>query len=134
MTSTKRCSMTQRLRSSQQAMGEDLEVVVLDDTERTKTYDSRFPKGANLHLRKLKFLTDHRPAMRYLYFSFAMNVLRQQRHEVDGWWKDRLTYHDLGFFCVAGEMGPRDLFTQACNSDRPSDYDRGRSFRWWDFR
>lgn len=51
-----------------------------------------------LHGRTLEFLTDHRPSMRYLYFAFVICILRRQRFEVDGWWKDRLKYADIPFF------------------------------------
>lgn len=50
------------------------------------------PLGWALEKKKLKFNTDFRPAKRYLYFSFAINVLRRQRHQVPGWWHDRVKF------------------------------------------
>lgn len=46
--------------------------------------------GRELHGRSLQFQTEFRPAARYLYFAFCMNILRRQRHDVPGWWKDYL--------------------------------------------
>jgi hypothetical protein len=61
------------------------------------------PLGKALHGRRLKFLNSHRPARRYLHFAFAMAILRRQRHEAPGWWKDRLLFADTGCFATAGE-------------------------------
>ncbi|KAI0440538.1 hypothetical protein F4803DRAFT_553017 [Xylaria telfairii] len=67
------------------------------DTEREEEWDPTdyFPTGKALHGRTLEFLTDHRPSIRYLYFAFVINILRRQRFEVDGWWRDRLEYADI---------------------------------------
>ncbi|KAI1747035.1 hypothetical protein F4782DRAFT_535816 [Xylaria castorea] len=85
--------------------GKDLMVVVLDEAMRVDPPDAGdlVPMGQLLHGRTLKFLNDHRPAMRYLYFCFAMNLLRRQRFEVDGWWKDRISYADTPFFPTPGK-------------------------------
>ncbi|KAF4970060.1 hypothetical protein FZEAL_10120 [Fusarium zealandicum] len=40
-----------------------------------------------LHGRTLSFKNDFRPAHRYLYFHYAMTLLRRQRHKVPGWWR-----------------------------------------------
>ncbi|KAI8947672.1 hypothetical protein F4801DRAFT_559942 [Xylaria longipes] len=85
--------------------GKDLMVVVLDEAERAKLSDpnNAMPIGQALHGRTLKFLNDHRPAMRYLYFCFAMNLLRRQKFEVDGWWRDRIAHADTPFFPTPGK-------------------------------
>ncbi|KAI0551318.1 hypothetical protein F4679DRAFT_539987 [Xylaria curta] len=84
--------------------GKDLMVAVLDEAERSEPSDpNEMPMGQALHGRILKFLNDHRPAMRYLYFCFAMNLLRRQKFEVDGWWKDRIEYADTPFFPTPGK-------------------------------
>ncbi|GAW15336.1 hypothetical protein ANO14919_047450 [Xylariales sp. No.14919] len=85
--------------------GSGLMVVILDEAEREKEWDptDHFPTGKALHGRTLEFLTDHRPSMRYLYFAFVINILRRQRFEVDGWWKDRLEYADIPFFPTPGK-------------------------------
>ncbi|KAI1350162.1 hypothetical protein F5Y01DRAFT_326667 [Xylaria sp. FL0043] len=85
--------------------GKDLMVTVLDETERTKKANPLVPVpiGQALHGRVLKFLNDHRPARRYLYFSFAINLLRRQKFEVDGWWRDRISYADTPFFPTPGK-------------------------------
>jgi hypothetical protein len=48
------------------------------------------PSGSQLDGRSLQFQTEFRPAARYLYFAFCMNILRRQRHNVPGWWRDYL--------------------------------------------
>ncbi|KAI1180960.1 hypothetical protein F4777DRAFT_585338 [Nemania sp. FL0916] len=85
--------------------GNDLMVVVLDETEREEELNSPliFRKGKALHGRILKFQTPQRPSMRYLYFAFVINILRRQRFEVDGWWKDRLEYANTPFFASPGK-------------------------------
>ncbi|KAI0856082.1 hypothetical protein F4860DRAFT_507013 [Xylaria cubensis] len=85
--------------------GKDLMVVVLDEAERSEPSDPSdpIPLGQALHGRILKFLNDCRPAVRYLYFCFAMNLLRRQRFEVDGWWKDRIAHADTPFFPAPGK-------------------------------
>jgi len=64
---------------------EQLEVVVLDEEERTNTSSRLYPFGSSLHHQRLTFRSDFRPAKRYLYFAFAMNILRRQRQDVPGW-------------------------------------------------
>ncbi|KAI1814759.1 hypothetical protein GGS20DRAFT_546685 [Poronia punctata] len=97
----------------------DLMVTVLDPT-------NQLPGG--LHGRVLKFRSDHRPAMRYLYFNFAINILRRQRHEVKGWWRDRLAHIDTRFFATPGkwveETTLRTLATRIghLSSDEASDF------------
>ncbi|KAF2964520.1 hypothetical protein GQX73_g9067 [Xylaria multiplex] len=85
--------------------GSGLMVVILDEAEREEECDPTdpFPTGKALHGRTLQFLTDYRPSMRYLYFAFVINILRRQRFEVDGWWKDRLEYTDILFFPNPGK-------------------------------
>ena len=70
----------------------ELQVIVLDKDEAQKEYRNQSPQGKALHGRKLTFRNDHRPALRYLYFAFAINILRRQRHEVPGWWRDRTAF------------------------------------------
>ncbi|KAI2640916.1 hypothetical protein GGS21DRAFT_502302 [Xylaria nigripes] len=53
--------------------------------------------------RILKFRTDFRPAKRYLYFGFAINILRRQRYESDGWWRDRVHFASTPFFSTPGK-------------------------------
>ncbi|KAI0184162.1 hypothetical protein EV127DRAFT_305125, partial [Xylaria flabelliformis] len=85
--------------------GKDLMVVVLDEAERSEPSDPNdpIPLGQALHGRILKFLNDCRPAVRYLYFCFAMNLLRRQKFEVDGWWKDRIAHADTPFLPAPGK-------------------------------
>ncbi|KAI0098641.1 hypothetical protein GGR51DRAFT_537878 [Nemania sp. FL0031] len=52
----------------------------------------------NLHERILKFNTDYRPATRYLYFNFAINILRRKRYAEAGWWKSCIEYVRLPLF------------------------------------
>ncbi|KAK0758882.1 hypothetical protein N5P37_008368 [Trichoderma harzianum] len=61
----------------------------LDDPD---TYEPSpwVPSGRELHGRSLQFRNDFRPSDRYLYFAFCMNILRRQRHEAPGWWRDYL--------------------------------------------
>ncbi|KAI1822705.1 hypothetical protein F4861DRAFT_378447 [Xylaria intraflava] len=84
--------------------GDQLMVVVLDDTERAIAPGGQGgkPRGRELHGRILKFLSDHRPEKRYLYFCFAMNILRRQKFEVNGWWRDRIEYAHTPFFATPG--------------------------------
>lgn len=72
----------------------ELQVIVLDkrEAEDDSAQYPGLPTGKDLHGRVLKFQNDKRPALRYLYFAFAINILRRQRHEVPGWWKDRMDY------------------------------------------
>ncbi|KAI0878998.1 hypothetical protein GGS24DRAFT_516070 [Hypoxylon argillaceum] len=79
-------------------------VIVLDKQEREREphKDDLVPTGRALHGRTLKFLTNHRPSMRYLYFAFAMNLLRRERFGVNGWSRDRLEYSDMPFFPTTG--------------------------------
>ncbi|KAI1132799.1 hypothetical protein F5Y10DRAFT_230149 [Nemania abortiva] len=41
-----------------------------------------------LHKRELSFANSFRPSKQYLYFASCINILRRQRLEVPGWWKD----------------------------------------------
>ncbi|KAL6805249.1 hypothetical protein J3E68DRAFT_441744 [Trichoderma sp. SZMC 28012] len=61
----------------------------LDDPD---TYEPSpwYPSGRELHGRSLQFRNDFRPSDRYLYFAFCMSILRRQRHEAPGWWRDYL--------------------------------------------
>lgn len=59
-----------------------------DEKEKT----TALPLGHELHGRSLQFQNDFRPAARYLYFAFCMSLLRRQRHDVPGWWRDYLIY------------------------------------------
>lgn len=61
----------------------------LDDLD-THQPSKLVPFGRELHGRSLQFRNDFRPAARYLYFAFCLNILRRQRHEVPGWWRDYL--------------------------------------------
>ncbi|KAI1818600.1 hypothetical protein GGS20DRAFT_527804 [Poronia punctata] len=85
--------------------GSGLMVVLFDEAEREEEEDPtcQYPTGKGLHGRTLEFLTDHRPSMRYLYFAFVTNILRRQRFEVDGWWKDRLEHASVPFFPTPGK-------------------------------
>ncbi|KAI1166169.1 hypothetical protein F5B18DRAFT_94120 [Nemania serpens] len=85
--------------------GKDLMVAVLDEAERSTLLldPTAMDPDQVLHGRTLMFLNDHRPALRYLYFCFAMNLLRRQKFEVDGWWKDRIEYADTPFFPTPGK-------------------------------
>ncbi|KAF4455713.1 hypothetical protein FALBO_15562, partial [Fusarium albosuccineum] len=46
---------------------------------------------------------DFRPAHRYLYFHYATTLLRRQRHEVPGWWKDFTEYGTLRMWATPGQ-------------------------------
>ncbi|KAI0868802.1 hypothetical protein GGS24DRAFT_506400 [Hypoxylon argillaceum] len=85
----------------------DLMVIVLDqdilEDEEEHHIDQSVPFGRKLHGRILQFRNDYRPAMRYLYFNFAMNILRRQRYAVDGWWRDRVEYAGIPFFPTPGK-------------------------------
>ncbi|KAI1814996.1 hypothetical protein GGS20DRAFT_584928 [Poronia punctata] len=85
--------------------GEGLMVIVLSEEEISDMSDEAMlnPRGVKLHQRCLKFLNDHRPAMRYLYFCYAINLLRRQRFEVRGWWKDHLQCSGTSFFATPGQ-------------------------------
>ena len=43
---------------------------------------------SSLHGLHLEFKNDNRPRLRYLYFTFIMNVLRRKQHECTGWMSD----------------------------------------------
>ncbi|RYC58714.1 hypothetical protein CHU98_g7510 [Xylaria longipes] len=60
-------------------------MVVLDEAERAKLSDpnNTMPISQALYGRTLKFLNDYRPAIKYFYFCFAMNLLRRQKFKVD---------------------------------------------------
>ncbi|PNP43707.1 hypothetical protein TGAMA5MH_04679 [Trichoderma gamsii] len=64
-------------------------VYCLDDPDTHKP-SKAVPFGRELHGRSLQFQNDFRPSSRYLYFAFCMSILRKQRHEVPGWWRDYL--------------------------------------------
>ncbi|EHK42591.1 hypothetical protein TRIATDRAFT_86533 [Trichoderma atroviride IMI 206040] len=64
-------------------------VYCLDDPDTHKP-SKAVPFGRELHGRSLQFRNNFRPSSRYLYFAFCMSILRRQRHEVPGWWRDRL--------------------------------------------
>jgi hypothetical protein len=83
--------------------GENLRVKVLDPKvlEAGSRITSR-PVGHALDGCVLEFRTTHRPSRRYLYFNFAMSVLRRQRYEVPGWWRDCLSNTDTQFFATPG--------------------------------
>lgn len=73
--------------------GLEMRVIVLDSVEaKRERQHSAYPMGKSLHRRKLTFLNNQRPGLHYLYFSFAINVLRNQRYQLPGWWMDRATY------------------------------------------
>ncbi|KAI1350041.1 hypothetical protein F5Y01DRAFT_326733 [Xylaria sp. FL0043] len=85
------------------ADGKDLKVVVLEHA----SLEDEAVKGESalrqLNGQVLEFRTEHRPSMRYLYFSFAVNILRRQRYAVDGWWKHRIHYTEVPFFATPGK-------------------------------
>ncbi|KAI1824152.1 hypothetical protein F4861DRAFT_548933 [Xylaria intraflava] len=87
--------------------GEGLMIVVLDDglpSDEAGSEHTNFPIGKDLDGRRLEFRNDHRPAMRYLYFNFAINVLRRQRYDADGWWRDRIYHADkIPYFATPGK-------------------------------
>ncbi|KAK1252230.1 hypothetical protein MKX08_003417 [Trichoderma sp. CBMAI-0020] len=62
-------------------------VYCLDDPDTHKP-SKAVPFGRELHGRSLQFRNDFRPSSRYLYFAYCMSLLRRQRHEVPGWWRD----------------------------------------------
>lgn len=64
-------------------------VFCLDDPDTHKP-SKAVPFGRELHGRSLQFRNHFRPSSRYLYFTFCMSILRRQRHEVPGWWRDYL--------------------------------------------
>ncbi|KAI1271102.1 hypothetical protein F5Y07DRAFT_406068 [Xylaria sp. FL0933] len=80
--------------------GKDLMVIVLDEDERVREPDpdSLIPTGRALHGRILKFKTDHRPSMRYLYFAFVINLLRREKFSVHGWRRYRIEYPNMPYF------------------------------------
>ncbi|KAI1131902.1 hypothetical protein F5Y10DRAFT_261609 [Nemania abortiva] len=46
------------------------------------------PWASGLHERKLSFVNSFRPYRQYLYFASCLNILRRQRLQGPGWWKD----------------------------------------------
>ncbi|KAI1821169.1 hypothetical protein F4861DRAFT_483349 [Xylaria intraflava] len=74
-----------------------------EDEDEDEDKDINPPTGRRLDGRILKFRTAHRPSMRYLYFTFAANVLRRQRYEAEGWWRDRIRYAGMPFFATPGK-------------------------------
>ncbi|KAI0805654.1 hypothetical protein GGR55DRAFT_697774 [Xylaria sp. FL0064] len=82
----------------------DLMVIVLDEDERVREPDpdSLIPTGRALHRRILKFKTDHRPSLRYLYFAFVINLLRREKFSVHGWRRYRIEYANMPFIRTRG--------------------------------
>ncbi|PNP57041.1 hypothetical protein THARTR1_02883 [Trichoderma harzianum] len=64
-------------------------VYCLDDPD-THEENIHIPYSRELHGRSLQFRNDFRPSARYLYFAFCMSILRRQRHQAPGWWRDYL--------------------------------------------
>ena len=60
---------------------DDLRIVVFEPNPDVQT--------AKLDGKVLQFPNNFRPAKRYLYFAFVASLLRRQRHEVPGWWRNR---------------------------------------------
>ena len=86
--------------------GKSLKVFCLDDVDggNDKIVElCRAPYGKMLHGRTLEFQNDFRPSMRYLYVSFCVSILRRQRHEVPGWWKDRVSLAPQKVWASPGE-------------------------------
>ncbi|KAI9752467.1 MAG: hypothetical protein M1815_000487 [Lichina confinis] len=69
----------------------DLKVVVFDKSILSGDREDPLP-WSELSDRPLIFKNDHRPRLRYLYFTFLMNVFRRQRGECEGWKNDVLPY------------------------------------------
>lgn len=71
-----------------------LQVVVLDQ-ELTK---SKCNNWHGLHGTILKFHPNSniRPAMKNLFFSFCINVMRRQRSQKSGWWHERVDLQPVG--------------------------------------
>ncbi|KAK3364249.1 hypothetical protein B0T25DRAFT_598145 [Lasiosphaeria hispida] len=68
-------------------------IVPGDNLDEWKVFilDERFVKDrvfGPLHGGALIFPTDFRPARRHLYFAHIVTILRRQRYECTGWWKD----------------------------------------------
>ncbi|KAB5542388.1 hypothetical protein GE09DRAFT_1244612 [Coniochaeta sp. 2T2.1] len=71
--------------------GSNLVVKVLDKNIRS-------PSIAILDGRILQIPNGTGPDMRYLYFSFIINVLRRQRYEAPGWWRDHIAVSNVPLF------------------------------------
>ncbi|KAB5526385.1 hypothetical protein GE09DRAFT_1293002 [Coniochaeta sp. 2T2.1] len=56
------------------------------------------PSIATLDGRVLKIPNGTGPDMRYLYFGFIINVLRRQRYEAPGWWRDHIAVTNVPLF------------------------------------
>lgn len=83
----------------------DLIVIVFNEDERVQEPEPSEltpAAGRALYRRTLKFLTNHRPSMRYLYFAFTINLIRREKFKVHRWKKDRLEYADTPFFPTPG--------------------------------
>ncbi|CAH0054876.1 unnamed protein product [Clonostachys solani] len=61
------------------------------------------PTGTGLQNLKLEFKNDFRPAARYLYFAYCMSILRRQRHDIPGWWKDLLNAETNSIWASPGD-------------------------------
>lgn len=68
----------------------NLKVVVFDKSILKKT-TSEIP-WKDLDNRPLVFKNANRPRLRYLYFSFVMNLFRRRRYECAGWRNDYFQY------------------------------------------
>ncbi|KAJ8129954.1 hypothetical protein O1611_g3679 [Lasiodiplodia mahajangana] len=79
-------------------------IIVLDDKLRTSEAGSVcWPYGRKLHNRKLSFVNSFRPSKQYLWFSYCVNILRRQRLEVAGWWKDSSLLNDKAIWATPGQ-------------------------------
>ena len=85
--------------------GKSLKVFCLDDVDDDDEIAQlcKAPSGKALHGRTLEFQNDFRPSMRSLYVSFRISILRRQRHEVPGWWKDRVSLAPQKVWASPGE-------------------------------
>lgn len=88
--------------------GDEWKITVLDKTLLSETVEAADsivePWGKDLDGRLLTFPpnVEFRPGKRYLYFNFCVNVLRRQRHEVQGWWRDRIDYRGQRIWATPG--------------------------------
>ncbi len=79
--------------------------IVPADDENLKiiVFDHNVPELEGLDGQYLEFRNDFRPAKRYLYFAFVTALLRRQRHEVPGWWKNVIESQAVQIFATPGE-------------------------------
>lgn len=99
--------------------GQDLMVTVLDESlmrSYPELEECLDPLGPKLDGLVLKFRNARRPGRRYLYFCFAMNILRRQRYAVPGWWQDRIKDVDTTFFASAGKWVRRTTLRKLARS------------------